>query len=81
MKGLKEFIQEADAQDLKDCLVEHLEKHSKRHYAMMSELYYNDRAHFDQLSSGCKASILLYLSWAMSQEFAQEGIEKFMESL
>lgn len=81
IKGLADYIYEADAQDFKDCMLEHLMKHSKQHYVMISELYYNDKAHFDQLSDGCKASILLYLAWAMSREFAQEGIDKFMESL
>lgn len=81
MKGLQDYVNAADAQDLKDCLVEHLEKHSKSHFNMMSELYYNDKAHFDQLSDGCKASVILYLAWAMSREYTQEGIDKFIESL
>ena len=81
MNQIKVYIANADPQDLKDCLSENLEKHSKRHFNMLSELYYNDKAHFDQLSAGCKAAAILYLAYAMSREFTQEGIDEFMESL
>ena len=81
MNKIKEYISQADPKDLQDCLLENLEKHSKRHFNMLSELYYNDRAHFDQLSLGCKAAAMLYLSFVMGKEYVQEGIEEFMESL
>ena len=76
---LETYIAQADAQDLKDCLLEHFQKHSKQHFVMISELYYNDKAHFDQLSDGCKASILLYLAYSNSRECVVEAIDKMLE--
>ena len=48
---------------------------------MISELYYNDKAHFDQLSAGCKAAAIIYLIYVNSTVYTQEGIDAFMESL
>ena len=78
---LEKFLQEADPQDFRDCMLENLQKHDKKYYCMLSEIYYNDKAHFDQLSPGCKAAIILYLSYAMSSIRTEDVITEFMESL
>lgn len=61
---LKEYLDKADSKDLLDCLKEHLEKDTvdDKHFEMISLLYWNDKTHFNALSAGCKASILIYLA-------------------
>ena len=62
IEELKEYLQKADAQDLKECLLENfVEKDCPEHFLMLSEIYYNDKAHFNVLSDGCKAAMLIYL--------------------
>ena len=58
---LMEYLNKADAEDLKACLIENLEKDSHDYFAMLSEIYYNDKAHFNVLSDGCKAAMMIYL--------------------
>ena len=81
MKKIQEYLNNADPQDFIDCMKENLAKHDKKYYCMLSEIYYNDKAHFNQLSNGCKAALIFYLAYVMSREHAQEGIDEFMESL
>ena len=78
---LQEYIDAADPQDLKDCLLEHFTKHSKQHWLMIHDLYYDDKAHFEQLSPGCKASILLYLGYQNSRECVVEAFDKMLEEI
>ena len=61
---LKEYLNSADPQDLVDCLKEQLEKDAtdKKHFEMISILYWNEKNTFNTLSAGCKASILIYLA-------------------
>lgn len=61
---LQEYLNSADPQDLVDCLKEHLEKDAtdKKHFEMISILYWNEKHTFNTLSAGCKASILIYLA-------------------
>ena len=58
---LIKYLKAADAEDLKACLVENLEKDSYDYFAMLSEIYWNDQAHFRVLSDGCKAAMIIYL--------------------
>ena len=81
VRKLQDYVEAADPQDLHECLLENLRKHSKSHFNMISELYYNDKAHFDQLSAGCKAAAIIYLIYVNSTIYTQEGIDAFMESL
>jgi len=61
---LQEYLKSADPQDLVDCLKEHFEKDAidNKHFEMISILYWNDKSHFNMLSAGCKASIVIYLA-------------------
>lgn len=59
---VKTYLQEADPQDFYACLKENLEKDSDRYFAMLSTLYWNDKAHFNQLSAGCKVALVIYLN-------------------
>lgn len=59
---LQKYLNEADPQDFLDCLKENLEKDSGEYYTMLAEIYYNDKAHFNQLSAGCKAALIIYLN-------------------
>jgi len=59
---LQKYLNEADAEDLKRCLVENFSnENQERHYKMLAEIYWNDKAHFNQLSAGCKAALLIYI--------------------
>lgn len=60
---LEKYLKEADAQDFLDCLKENFEKDTDEYYTMLAEIYYNDKAHFNQLSAGCKAALLIYLKF------------------
>ena len=61
---LVNYLAKADAQDFTECLREHFAKDAidDKHFEMISLLYWNDKTHFNALSAGCKASILLFLS-------------------
>ena len=59
---LQRYLEEADAKDFLYCLKEDLSSDNAKHYKMLAELYYNDKAHFNVLSAGCKAALLIYLS-------------------
>ena len=63
-KELQEYLAKANPKDLLDCLNEHFAKDAidDKHFQMISLLYWNDKTHFNCLSDGCKASILIYLS-------------------
>ena len=58
---LIEYLNKADPQDFVDCLKENYSKDSPEYFRMLSEIYYNDKAHFNQLSDGCKAAMMIYL--------------------
>lgn len=59
---LQKYLNEADADDLKRCLVENFSnENQERHYKMLAEIYWNDKAHFNQLSAGCKAALIIYI--------------------
>lgn len=66
MKVMKEellkYLVAADAEDLKKCLIENFTaEDQERHYRMLAEVYWNSKPHFDVLSAGCKAAMLIYL--------------------
>ena len=59
---LLKYLNEADAEDLERCLVENFSnENQERHYKMLAEIYWNDKAHFNQLSAGCKAALIIYI--------------------
>jgi hypothetical protein len=61
-KELLEYLNKADAEDLARCLVENFSnENQERHYKMLSEIYWNDKSHFNALSDGCKAAALIYI--------------------
>jgi len=62
MNELKTYLSEADPQDFYDCLKENLEKDNDKYFSMLATLYWNDKAHFNQLSAGCKAALIIYLN-------------------
>lgn len=57
-------LDEADAQDFTDCLKENFDRDCDEYYKMLAEIYYNDKAHFNVLSAGCKAAMIVYLKLA-----------------
>lgn len=65
---IAKYVKEADPADLGACLKENFEKDSGSHRLMLSEIYWTDRFHFDILSAGCKAAMLIYLSCTCPQE-------------
>lgn len=59
---LLEYLNQADPKDLLDCLKENFgDANQERHYKMLAEIYWNDKTHFDALSAGCKAALLIYI--------------------
>ena len=59
---LLEYLNKADAEDLKRCLIENFgDENQERHYKMLAEIYWNDKPHFNGLSNGCKAALLIYI--------------------
>lgn len=59
---LIELLNQADPKDLLRCLKENFSaEEPSRHYNMLAELYYNDKAHYKCLSAGCKAALIIYL--------------------
>ena len=62
MNELKTYLSEADPQDFYDYLKENLEKDNDKYFSMLATLYWNDKAHFNQLSAGCKAALIIYLN-------------------
>ena len=63
-KELLELLEQADPTDFADCLKENLREHSKRHYNMLAEIYWNKKSEFKMLSAGCRAAIIVYLHTA-----------------
>ena len=58
-----ELLNQADPKDFYECIKENFEaEDQEKHYKMLAELYYNDKAHYKCLSAGCKAAMILYLS-------------------
>ena len=61
-KELTEYLNQADAKDLVECLRENFnDPNQDRHFRMISELYFNDKGSFRALSAGCKAAALIYI--------------------
>lgn len=59
---LKEYLNEADANDLMACLRENFnDPNQERHFKLIAELYFNDPNHFKVLSAGCKAAAIIYI--------------------
>jgi len=59
---LKTLLEQADPKDFADCLRENLNaSNQEQHYNMLAEIYYNDRTHYNALSAGCKAALIIYL--------------------
>lgn len=59
---LQNYLNQADPKDFKDCLEENITaENQERHYKMLAEIYWNDKAHFNQLSNGCKAAAIIYI--------------------
>ena len=59
---LLKYLAVADAEDLKKCLIENFTaEDQERRYKMLAEVYWNSKPHFDVLSAGCKAALLIYL--------------------
>ena len=59
---LVELLNQADPKDFLNCMKENFNAECPdRHYNMLAELYYNDKAHYKCLSAGCKAALIIYL--------------------
>ena len=59
---LLKYLVAADAENLKKCLIENFTAaDQERHHKMLAEVYWNSKPHFDVLSAGCKAALLIYL--------------------
>jgi hypothetical protein len=63
-KELLELLEQADAKDFIECLKENYREHSKQHYNMLAEIYWNKKAEFGMLSAGCRAALIIYLHTA-----------------
>jgi len=60
-KELLDLLEQADPTDFVECLKENYQKHSRQHFNMLSEMYWNRPQEFKMLSAGCQAAAIIYL--------------------
>ena len=61
-KELLEALNKADTTDFVNCLKENLLNSNEKYYNMLMGIKMNDPVHYNSLSKGCQAAMIIYFN-------------------